>query len=327
VGVDRHWEHQDELKACPAKLAAAEARILELEAELKRRGTATAFGDGSDGQATFDGTNAISGLTGDVVGPLETARGPAWEAARSIAEVELRRWYDTDKVTIDDASSAIATRISRLFTTVQTPVARVASADQIRSVVAQAVADVIAVNAASTTTVTEIHVAGVVLGKAVAERAVAQLAAVPVLSAEDLALIERWRRDIRPLVHPSLEFEHEHNARARLLDRLRLAARGARPARPAAARYFVLDDNGAYYFVVASDLDHARRILGASGAVFGDHGERGPGPLAEAEAAGLVTWREIDASEASRKRCHTDDGRGTIPLTECRLGDNFCSEY
>lgn len=93
------------------------------------------------------------------------------------------------------------------------------------------------------------------------------------------------------------------------------------------SRYFELDDNGATYFVVATDLDDARRILGASGCEFGDHGEGGPGPLAEAEAAGLVTWREIDASEAARKRCHTDDERGTLPLTECHLGDIFCTEY
>lgn len=36
MGVDRHWEHQAELQQCPAKLAAAEARIGELERDLKR---------------------------------------------------------------------------------------------------------------------------------------------------------------------------------------------------------------------------------------------------------------------------------------------------
>ena len=33
MGVDRYWEAQDELQQCPAKLAAANARIVELERE------------------------------------------------------------------------------------------------------------------------------------------------------------------------------------------------------------------------------------------------------------------------------------------------------
>src|SRR6185295_3722290 len=87
MGVDRYWEQQDELRACPAKLAAAEARIAELEAELRRHGV------GDD----------------------------TWKTARSIAEAELQRWYDTDRVTIDEASSAIATRICRLFAGAPSP--------------------------------------------------------------------------------------------------------------------------------------------------------------------------------------------------------------
>jgi hypothetical protein len=92
-------------------------------------------------------------------------------------------------------------------------------------------------------------------------------------------------------------------------------------------RYFVFDDAGASYFVVATDIYHARAVLSAAGCEFGDHGKRGPRPLAEAEADGDVTWKEIDASEAFRKRCCTDDGRGTIPLTQADLGDWFCTEY
>lgn len=34
MGVDRYWEAQAELQACPAKLAAANAKIVELEFEL-----------------------------------------------------------------------------------------------------------------------------------------------------------------------------------------------------------------------------------------------------------------------------------------------------
>ncbi len=34
MGVDRYWEAQDELSACPAKLAAANARIADLERVL-----------------------------------------------------------------------------------------------------------------------------------------------------------------------------------------------------------------------------------------------------------------------------------------------------
>lgn len=65
--------------------------------------------------------------------------------------------------------------------------AKRADAKRIKAVVSQAVADVLALNAASTATLAEIHVAGVVLGKAVAMRVAEQLAsAAPVLSAEDL---------------------------------------------------------------------------------------------------------------------------------------------
>lgn len=34
MGVDRYWEAQDELQQCPAKLAAANARIAELERDI-----------------------------------------------------------------------------------------------------------------------------------------------------------------------------------------------------------------------------------------------------------------------------------------------------
>ena len=41
MGVDRYWEAQDELRQCPAKLAAANAKIVELERELADHRTAT----------------------------------------------------------------------------------------------------------------------------------------------------------------------------------------------------------------------------------------------------------------------------------------------
>lgn len=40
------------------------------------------------------------------------------------------------------------------------------------------------------------------------------------LGAEERGLLERWRAEVRPVPEPSLGFEHEHNARSALLDRL-----------------------------------------------------------------------------------------------------------
>lgn len=61
-----------------------------------------------------------------------------------------------------------------------------ADAERVKAVVSQAVADVLALNAASTATIAEIHIAGIVLGKATADIVAEQLAsAAPVLSKEE----------------------------------------------------------------------------------------------------------------------------------------------
>ncbi|MGN6108952.1 MAG: hypothetical protein ACTHU0_27850 [Kofleriaceae bacterium] len=86
-------------------------------------------------------------------------------------------------------------------------------------------------------------------------------------------------------------------------------------------RYFRADDDGVRYSVVANDLEHARRILRECGVGFGE---------SAAEVGREPTWEEFDAERAGRVRCDTsedDRGRGTIPLTECDLGEWFCSEW
>jgi hypothetical protein len=88
-------------------------------------------------------------------------------------------------------------------------------------------------------------------------------------------------------------------------------------------RYFTMDDDGAWYVVVATDLEHARRVLMTSGVEFC---EQPAESLPELEASGRVTWDELEGDEVAGKRVCMEDGRH-VPLTECSLGDWFCSEY
>jgi len=85
-------------------------------------------------------------------------------------------------------------------------------------------------------------------------------------------------------------------------------------------RYFVCDDNGCYYTFVATDLEHAKKILADSGMVT----------VAETDAAwpGIVPveWSEIGPEKAATTICNDMEGhRG--PLTEFGPGDWFTSEY
>ena len=87
-------------------------------------------------------------------------------------------------------------------------------------------------------------------------------------------------------------------------------------------KFFELDDNGdAQYLIVATDLDHAKRIMRDSGIEFGDP----PQPLDD--AAG-ITWSELPPDAVAKKaRCHTEDHRGIIRLADADVGDYFCSEW
>lgn len=87
-------------------------------------------------------------------------------------------------------------------------------------------------------------------------------------------------------------------------------------------RYFHLDDEYCTYTVVATDLGHARKIIDESGAEFGDPSVR----LEDAAARGDdLHWSEVSAEDAATITVFDDPH--TRPLTECALGDWFCSEY
>lgn len=90
-----------------------------------------------------------------------------------------------------------------------------------------------------------------------------------------------------------------------------------------AKRYFVLDDDYASYYVVATDLNHARSLIRDSGAEFGDPSA----PLDQAEARGDVWWKEIGVEAAGKMQGRTEDERGTILLADANIGEWFCSEY
>lgn len=82
-------------------------------------------------------------------------------------------WNDAvgaNAIPLREALRSALTEVDRLRA------AQTASAERVWQVVAQAVADVLALNCAATATVMEIHIAGVVLGKAVADHVAAQLA-------------------------------------------------------------------------------------------------------------------------------------------------------
>jgi hypothetical protein len=90
-------------------------------------------------------------------------------------------------------------------------------------------------------------------------------------------------------------------------------------------RYFEMADNGAEYVVVASDLEHAERILRDAGLTFGQDSV----PYDAAKAAGLLTWDEVSTERAAKRQvCSNESSKPyKVLLTECTLGDWFCSEW
>ena len=87
-------------------------------------------------------------------------------------------------------------------------------------------------------------------------------------------------------------------------------------------RFFELDDNGdIHYLLVALDLNGAKALLLASGSTFGRE-------ETSLEAAEGLTWTELTAAEVAKvTRCHTEDDRGVIALSDACVGDLFCSEW
>lgn len=79
-------------------------------------------------------------------------------------------------------------------------------------------------------------------------------------------------------------------------------------------RYFRAVEGGCVdYTFVATDLDHAKRILDCSGC----------------EVENDLEWSEIPADKASKIKVTDDDDGGVVstPLDQCALGSWFCSEY
>lgn len=94
-------------------------------------------------------------------------------------------------------------------------------------------------------------------------------------------------------------------------------------------RFFIAEDGGCRYYMVAVDLDHARNMLTKAGVESEARYSslRRAIPIAEEPS---VTWTEVGVDRASKIRCNTSDddrGRGTIPLAACDLGEWFSTEY
>lgn len=109
------------------------------------------------------------------------------------------------------------------------------------------------------------------------------------------------------------------------------------PSAPGASlgpkRFFVIDDGGVDYWIVAFDMEGAKAAV--KGVDFGDGCS-----LDDAIRAGMTEIEEISAERAAAVRCHIEEdvdadrrkarmaaGRNPIPLSECDVGEWFCSEW
>lgn len=89
-------------------------------------------------------------------------------------------------------------------------------------------------------------------------------------------------------------------------------------------RFFVVDDGGCNYWVVAHDVAHAKLILRASGVEFtADNGETAT--LDDPRFAALE-WKEITSERAAEINTHGERG-DVLPLSQRDLGDWFASEW
>lgn len=91
-------------------------------------------------------------------------------------------------------------------------------------------------------------------------------------------------------------------------------------------RFFSVDDGGASYYFVASNLEHAKQLLRDVGVEF--TAEDGFSYPIDAPEVAEVEWREMSAQDAARKRVRLGED-GAPPesvLAACQIGDWFTSE-
>jgi hypothetical protein len=94
-------------------------------------------------------------------------------------------------------------------------------------------------------------------------------------------------------------------------------------------RFFQLDDEGTYYLVVSTSLEGAKQLLRESHCVFG-HEEAAFDAAAFGRDEGFpaLVWTELAPEQVAKKlRCHTENERGVIKLSDADIGDWFSSEW
>lgn len=87
-------------------------------------------------------------------------------------------------------------------------------------------------------------------------------------------------------------------------------------------RHFRVDDDGVTWWIVAVNLDHAKELLRRNCDAFGQEGV--------SFDKAILDWVELTAEAVDTvTRCsrETRDGVVTAPLSQCHIGDVFCSEY
>jgi hypothetical protein len=101
-------------------------------------------------------------------------------------------------------------------------------------------------------------------------------------------------------------------------------------SREALTKRFFEADNGSTWSVVARDREHAIKLLVEAQADWEGYVDGGlvTLPFDQALARGEAELDEMTPSQVARKlRCHTEDERGCIPLSEAAIGDLFCSDW
>lgn len=77
--------------------------------------------------------------------------------------------------------------------------------------------------------------------------------------------------------------------------------------------------------MVAQSQEPAEQILHNVGIEFSTEGL----PYNEAKIRGLLSWREMSAEQALSQRVYLYDrtSDSPVPMTQCEIGDWFCSEW